>query len=309
MKALITGINGFVGGHLSSFLIKKGYTVFGTDHSGNNLISGVKTFNIDVTDTEGIFSLVKEVKPDLIFHLAAISSIKTCKDNPELTKKVNVGGTDNIMSACVNNNINPKILITSSAQAYGIPKDIPVDESHTANPVNEYGQSKVEQENISLNFFKKNNLNVIISRSFNHIGPNQSTGFVCSDFAKQIAEIEKGVIKPDIHVGDLSPKRDFTDVRDIVKAYLLLLEKGKAGEIYNIGSGNSHSIKEILEKLVAKSKLSIKVIENKSFFRESDIPILTANIKKFVNLTGWKPQITINESLTDILNYWRNIIK
>jgi len=308
MKALITGVNGFVGGHLSSFLLSKGFEVFGTDRSSNGVTKGVKVFIVDVTNKEGVNNLIRDIKPDFVFHLAAVSSVKTCKENPELTKQVNVVGTENLLSACVKNKINPNILITSSAHVYGIPKHLPIDESHPVGPVNEYGSSKLDQENASLKFYSENGLNIIISRSFNHIGPNQGTGFVCSDFAKQIAEIEKGFKKPEILVGDLSSKRDFTDVRDIVKAYVLLLEKGKAGDIYNIGSGKGYSIKEILDKLVLLSESDINIVEDKSLFRNNDIPVLVANNKKFTSLTSWKPEIGIDKSLKDILNYWRSVI-
>lgn len=307
MKALITGINGFVGRHLSNLLLKKDFEVFGVDKSKNNALKGVKYFKVDITVKEAIGGIIKELEPSLIFHLAAISSVQICTENPQLTKKVNVVGTSNLLSACVEQKINPKILITSSAQVYGIPKYLPIDESHPVNPINEYGKSKLEQENIALSFFKRYNLSLIISRSFNHIGPNQRTGFVCSDFAKQIAEIEKGIIKPEIGVGDINTKRDFTDVRDIVSAYLLLV-KGSPGEVYNIGSGIGYDIKDILTKLLAKSKVDIKIVEDKSLLRKSDIPTLIANNQKFVNLTKWKPTFSVDESLEDILNYWRNIV-
>ncbi len=307
MKALITGANGFVGKHLSDLLQKKGFVVFAADlnKTKNNRINFIK---IDITNKKQVSDLIKKVKPDYIFHLAAISSVKTCKDNPKLTQKINIGGTKNIMLACIENKINPKILITSYAYIYGIPKYLPIDESHPVNPINKYGKSKLEQENISLKFFKQDKLNVIISRSFNHIGPNQAVGFVCSDFAKQIAEIEKGLTKPKIHVGNLNSKRDFTDVRDMVRAYLLLIERGKSGEIYNLGSGKCYIIKEILKKLIAKSKSKIKIIEDKSLFRKFDIPALIVNNKKFVDITGWKSKINLDKSLIDILDYWRGVV-
>lgn len=308
MRALITGVNGFVGGHLSAFLLSKGFEVFGADSGGDCKLEGVKFFTVDITDAVKVNDLVKVSKPDFVFHLAAVSSVKACKDNPKLAKRVNVFGTENLISACVNNRINPKILIISSAHVYGIPKYLPIDESHPVGPVNEYGASKLEQENASLKFFDREKMHIIISRSFNHIGLNQGKGFVCSDFAKQIAEIEKGLKKPEIKVGDLNSKRDFTDVRDIVRAYVLLLQKGKAGEIYNIGSGKEYSIKEILDKLVALSKSNIKIVEDGSLFRKSDIPILVADNSKFVGLTGWKPEISIDRSLSDILDYWRSVV-
>jgi len=307
MKALITGINGFVGGHLSALLLKNGFEVSGADTEKNSKVQGVTYFQADIVAKDIVY-IIKKSKPDLIFHLAAISAVKICKENPRLTKKVNVDGTTNLLSACVENKINPKILVTSSAHVYGIPKCLPIDEDHPLNPINEYGRSKLEQENVALHFFREHKLNIIISRSFNHIGPNQSTGFVCSDFAKQVAEIEKDVVKPEIHVGNLNTKRDFTDVRDIVRAYILLLENGTPGEIYNIGTGNGYSIKEILNILFAKSNVDIKVVEDKLLVREQDIPTLIANNKKFVSLTKWTPKFSIDQSLTDILNYWRTLV-
>ena len=302
MRALITGFNGFVGGHLSNLLLEKGFDVFGTDRTG---IDSTKFFRVDITNKSDVFDLIKKIKPDYIFHLAAIASIDICEANPVLARKINVGGTENLLSACLQNNLNPKIFIPSSAHVYGIPKSLPINENHQVCPISEYGKSKLEQERASLEFFKRYGLNVFISRSFNHIGPNQSTGFVCSDFAKQIIEIEKGLKKPEINVGDLSPMRDFTDVRDIVRAYLLLLEKGTPGEIYNIGSGKGYSIKEILNILISKSNIEIEIKLDRIRFRKSEIPSLIANNKKFSELTGWKPLIDIKKSISDILAYWR----
>jgi len=305
MKALITGVNGFVGQHLSEFLLGKGYQVYGIDMQDNNDNKKVKYIKCDITNFRSVNAAIKNSKPDLIFHLAAVSSPQSCENNPELTKKVNINGTENILLSCFVNKINPKVLITSSAQVYGAPVYTPIDEKHQIKPINKYGESKLEQEKAALKFFREKKIAVIISRSFNHIGPGQLTGFVCSDFAKQIAEIEKGVAKSEIHTGDLSKKRDFTDVRDIVKAYLLLLQKGVPGEIYNIGSGKAYEMKFILEKLVSYSKIKIKIIEDKNKFGKGDIPVLQANNRKFVNLTGWKPEIKIEDTLKDILNFWR----
>lgn len=303
MKALITGVNGFVGSYLSNFLVDNGFQVFGTDLTEKN--SGkFSFFKADITEKEEISNIIKKIRPDLIFHLAGIASPSACEKNPELAGKVNVSGTENLLYACVENKINPRILITSSAYVYGVPKYTPIDENHPANPVNEYGKSKLEQEKVALRFFKELGIKSIISRSFNHIGPGQALGFVCSDFAKQIADIEKGGIKPEIHVRNLSPVRDFTDVRDIANAYLLLIENGKPGEIYNIGSGKGILIRDILNKLIGMSSKKIRVIQDKSEINDS-VPVLIADNKKLVKLTGWKPKISIDESLRDILEYWR----
>lgn len=305
MRALITGFNGFVGGYLSNLLLDKGFEVFGADRASGNSTERARLFKVDITNKKDASNLIKESKPDYIFHLAAITSVGACEENPSLAREVNVGGTENLLFTCVKHGINPRILITSSAHVYGIPKHLPIDEKHPVNPVNAYGKSKLEQENISLEYFRKHRLNVLISRSFNHIGPAQKTDFVCADFAKQIAEIEKGLKKPEISVGDLSPVRDFTDVRDIVRAYLLLLEKGIPGEIYNIGSGRGYSIKEMLDMLLSKTDKEIKIKGDKARFRKSEIPSLIANNKKFSSLTGWKPKFSIEESLSGILDYWR----
>lgn len=306
MRVLITGVGGFVGGHLSNLLLKEGYQVFGLEKNCTLKKSGVTIFEADITDKKSLSEVIKKVEPNLIFHLAAISAVQICKNNHELTKNVNVEGTKNLMLTCVENKINPRILITSSAHVYGLPSYLPLDENHPTKPVNEYGLSKLEQEKISQFFFKEFKLNIIIARSFNHIGPNQNIGFVCSDLAKQIVMVEKRLVKPEIRVGDLNSKRDFTDVRDIVKAYVYLINQGEPGQIYNIGSGFSYSIKKILEKLIYLTKTHIKVIEDKSLFRSNEIPDLTANNKKFVNLTGWQPSFNINQSLKDILDYWRS---
>lgn len=308
MKALITGANGFVGGHLVDLLLKNGFELFGLDRSKSD-IKWVKSFNADITDEKEVSRVIKECVPDYIFHLAAISSVKLCSENPELARKVNVTGTESIIRACAKNGINPTILVTSSAYVYGVPQHTPIDENHPTNPIDPYGKSKLEQENISLKLFEETGIKVIISRSFNHIGSNQGTGFACSDFAKQIAEIEKGISKPEIHVGNLNPKRDFSDVRDIVKAYLLLLQKGKPGEVYNIGSGKSYSMRHILDVMLSKSTAKIKIVEDKDKFRKAEIPILEANNKKFTDLTGWKPEFSIEQSLSDVLDYWRHIVK
>jgi len=305
MRVLVSGISGFVGFHLSSLLLSRGFEVFGFDRAGSCQVKGVKCHQIDISDKAKLVELLAKVRPDYVFHLAALSSVKTCEDNPELAHQVNVVGTENLLSACIENDLKPKILITSSAYVYGKPEQLPLDESHPVSVVNVYGRSKLAQENIALEFFKKHNLPVIISRSFNHIGPGQGLGFVAADFAKQIAEIEKGIIPPKMRVGDLSAERDFSDVRDIVKAYLFLLEKGLPGHIYNVGSGQAVSIQTLLDKLLSFSSADIEIIKDPSLFRKSDVPVFVANNQKLINQTSWQPIFSLNQSLKDVLEFWR----
>ena len=304
MKALITGVSGFVGPYLVRHLVKSGFEVFGVDRSGKR-VDGCIVEQCDVTDSAAVSSLVGRVRPDFIFHLAGQSSVERSWKEPLLTRDVHVNGTRNLLDAVVAAKIKPRILIVSSAEVYGVPNKIPISESHPVHPVTPYGESRVEQEQMALDYFKGRGLHIIISRSFNQTGPGQPSTFVCSDFGRQVAEAEKG-IKKEIVVGNLDIRRDFTDVRDAVAAYLLALEKGKPGEIYNICSGNSYSIKSILDTLVSFSAAkSIKIVKAASKKRKHDIPELVGNNSKFRETTGWQPRIPIERTLKEILEFWR----
>jgi len=309
MKSLITGISGFVGPHLAEHLLNNKHEVFGVDITKKK-IENVISYQTDILDREGLFSVINEIRPDYVFHLAAQSSVKKSFEQPELTRKINVEGTKNLLDSILNAKISPTALIVSSAQIYGIPKRIPITEQHPLNPQSPYAKSRLEQEKLTLEYSKEHNMKIVIARSFNHTGPGQSEEFVCSDFAKQIVEIEKGLRKPLIKVGNLEAKRDFTDVRDIVKGYLLALEKGKVGERYNLCSGKAYSIEEILYMLIKESECKdIKVRKDPKKMRHSDIPILLGDNSKFRKQTGWKPKIQIEQTLSDILEYWRKQIK
>lgn len=302
MRALITGVNCFVGKHLSKLLLEKGFEVFGFDigdKTNNNIIYQ----KLDILDAEELKNLINKAKPEIVFHLAGFSSVKKSFEQQELCKKINVTGTKNILDAILSGKLNSKILVVSSADIYGIPKSVPIPETAELNPVSPYAESRKEQEELCKQYMGK--LHIIISRSFPHIGPGQSPVFVTSDFAKQIVEIEKGS-QAVIKTGNLEAKRDFTDVRDIVKAYLLAAEKCNAGEIYNICSGKAYSIKGILEKLLSLSQAEIKLEQDPERMRLNDIPILQGDNSKFIKQTGWAPEITLNQSLKDILDYWRN---
>ncbi|MBW2996338.1 GDP-mannose 4,6-dehydratase [Candidatus Woesearchaeota archaeon] len=306
MKAFITGINGFVGKHLSALLLSRGFEVHGIDLSDSfDGDSKVNYQKADLLAPEELNQLMLKIKPDYIIHLAGFSSVKKSFEQPELCRKINVTGTKNLLDAVLSAKINPKILIITSADIYGTPKSVPIPETAELNPVSPYAESRKEQEEICKQYMEK--LQIIISRSFPHIGPGQAPIFVTSDFAKQIVEIEKGK-EPTIKTGNLEAKRDFTDVRDVVKAYLLALEKCKPGETYNICSGKEYSIKEILDMLLSLSQAEIKIEQDPDRMRPSDIPILQGDNSKFKEQTGWSPEIPIETTLKDILDYWRNNI-
>jgi len=313
MKALITGISGFAGSHLAEYLLNKGYKVYGTFYDKStfsnldSFIDRITLYQCDIRNYDNLKKIIKKVQPDEIYHLAAISFVPTSLKNPKLTFDTNLYGTLNLYQAIIELQFNPKILFIGSADEYGIvdENDLPIKEECPLRPVNPYSISKVSADFLSYAYFKNYNLNIVRARPFNHIGPRQSPEFVCSSFAKQIAEIEKGFKEPMIKVGNLEAKRDFTEVRDMVRAYWLALQKGEFGEAYNICSGKAVSIKKILDKLLNMSKKKIKVIQDSKRLRPSDIPLLVGDFKKFIKQTDWKPEIPLEKTLKEILNYWR----
>ena len=313
MKALITGISGFAGSYLAEFLLDKKYKIFGTFYDKstfsnlNGCMDKIEIFECDIRNYNNLKKIIEKVRPDEIYHLAAISFVPTSLMNPKLTFDTNLYGTLNLYQAVIEQKINPKILFVGSADEYGIvnENDLPINENCPLQPVNPYSISKASADYLSHFYFKSYDLNIVRVRPFNHIGPRQSPEFVCSNFSKQIVEIEKGMKEPVIMVGNLEAKRDFTDVRDIVRAYWLAIQKGKSGDVYNICSGKAVSIKEILDKLLSMSKKNIKVKQDLNRMRSSDIPILLGNSTKFWKQTSWEQGIPFEKTLRYILGYWR----
>lgn len=305
-RILVIGASGFVGPYLCQNLIDNGYDVF-----GSKLINQKQNFegqcvNLNILDEDDVFKVLSDIKPDYIIHLAAQSSVKLSWENPTLTFNINVMGIVNIFEALRKLNLKPRILIVGSSEEYGkVDKNL-IDENCETDPLNFYALSKVTQEKIALIYHKNYGFDVICARSFNHIGPGQSTQFVVADFAKQIVEIEKTSQQGNIYVGNLSAKRDFSDVRDIVNAYRLLIEKGRSGELYNVGSGNCIAISEILNKLISYSNAKINIVVDKNKFRPVDTPEIKANINKLKKDTDFKAKHNIDETLMGVLKYFRN---
>lgn len=315
-KVLITGITGFAGNYLSDYLLKQNkFEVSGTylnDKSLSNLDNkdSLKLYKVDLLDPQATDKLVQYEKPDYLFHLAALTSAKKSFSDPKETFVNNVSGQINLLESIVKSELfETKILIVSSAEVYGLvgPEDLPIDESTPFNPTNPYSVSKLAQDFLGLQYFNSHKLNIVRVRPFNHVGPKQPPHFVVSAFANKIALIEKGK-ESVMSVGNLEAKRDFTDVRDMVRAYLLALEKGKSGDVYNLGSGTSHKISEILDILKGMSTTEINIEQDPSLMRPSDDPELLCDPSKFENLTGWKPEIPIEKTLEDTLEYFRKIV-
>lgn len=309
MKALITGVNGFVGNYLSKYLIEQGYTVYGTVIEDNVQMDDVNIKKMNLLNKAEVMETIKGIKPDCIYHLAGQSAVGLSWKEPTLTMNVNINGTINLLDAVRENNIDTKVLIIGSSDEYGVikPAECPISEKHVLNPTSPYAISKVTQEQIAKLYVNSYKMSLIMVRAFNHIGPMQSKNFVVSDFASKVAEIEKGA-EPVIRVGNLEAYRDFTDVRDIVRGYVMLMENGAIGELYNIGSGNAYKIQDILDILLSLSNTKITVEIDPDKLRPSDVPIVQCDNSKIKSHINWVPQYDIKNTLKDTLDYWRNRI-
>lgn len=316
-KVLITGISGFAGSFLASHLLKKNdYEIYGTylsDNSLQNLADSrdkLTLRKLDLNDSDKVASLVQDVKPDWVFHLAALPSPAESFKNPAGFLTNNITAEVNILEALRTNDLtNSRMLIVASAEVYGLvdSSDLPVDEETKFRPISPYGVSKIAQDLLGLQYVLSYDMDIVRVRPFNHLGPRLSPQFAPSAFAKKIVEIETGKEKPILTVGNLEAKRDYTDVRDVVVGYELLLEKGKKGDVYNLGSGKSHKMSEILSTLLSFSKAKIEIKVDKSLLRPNDIPEFVCDHTKITRELGWEPTIPINQSLKDTLDYWRQI--
>lgn len=316
MRALITGISGFVGSHLAEFLLRQNFKVYGTirrrsildniEHLKNEL----KLIEADLTDAYATLKMLTEAEPDYIFHLAAQSFVPTSWRSPVATTTANVVGTINLFEGILHSKLDPKIHVAGSSEEYGMvyKDELPIRESNPLRPLSPYGVTKVAQEMLSYQYHKSYGMKIVVTRAFNHTGPRRGEFFAESNFAKQIAEIQKGRRKPLIYVGNLNAKRDYSDVRDVVRAYFLALHKCDFGEPYNICSGKNRTIKSVLNELLKISKVSAKVIKDPSRLRPSDVEILLGDCTKFKKKTGWEPKIPFSHTLRDLLNYWRGLV-
>ncbi|MBN1824474.1 MAG: GDP-mannose 4,6-dehydratase [Endomicrobiales bacterium] len=314
MKVLITGITGFVGSHLADFLLtKKGVEVWGIERWRSNtenikhIKEKLKIIECDLRDTTSVENTILDIRPDKIFHLAAQSFVPTSWHAPAETLTTNIIGELNVFEAVRKAKINPVIQIAGSSEEYGMvyPNEVPIKETNPLRPLSPYGVSKVGQDMLAYQYSKSYGIKAIRTRGFNHTGPRRGEVFVESNFAQQIAKIEAGKQNPVIHVGNLEAKRDYTDVRDMVRAYWLATEKCNPGEEYNICSGKDWKIQEVLDILLGYSKIKVEVKPDPSRMRPSDVMVLLGDNTKFRNATGWKPEIEFKQTMKDLLDYWR----
>ena len=307
-KGLVIGAAGFVGSYLIEEMYSCGIDSYATKLPHERLEhERAKVYDLDILSKEAIVTLLLEIRPDYIFHLAAQSSVGLSWKNPGLTVDVNIKGSINVMDAVRELYYKPRVLLIGSGEEYGHirPVETPIREDNLLRPGNIYAATKACQNMIGSIYAQAYDMQMMMVRSFNHIGPGQAPMFVVSDFCKQVAEIEKGLREPVMYVGNLAAKRDFTDVRDVVKAYVGLIQQGVPGETYNMGSGHAVEIRKILDMIISLSEKEIRVEIDPNKIRPVDVPIIEADITKIHELTGWKPQIELNQTIRDTLDYWR----
>jgi GDP-4-dehydro-6-deoxy-D-mannose reductase len=317
-KVLITGVNGFVGSHLAEHILDNNlgevYGIVKSEDSdlGNieHIKDRIKISFCDITDFEPLKKAVEEICPDYVFHLAAKSFVPESWEKPVETIDTNITGTLNLFEAVRGNGCDPIILFSGSSEEYGLVKEdeLPINEGNELRPLSPYGVRKASADLLALQYFWSYGVRIIRARAFNHTGPRRDEVFVCSDWCKQIAEIEAGKREAVIKVGNLKAERDFSDVRDIVRAYWLAAEKCIPGEVYNIGSGKAIEMNGILQKLISMSGREMEVKLDESKMRAIDVPRIVANSSKFRKQTGWKPEINFDDTLKDLLDYWRERI-
>jgi GDP-4-dehydro-6-deoxy-D-mannose reductase len=317
-RVLITGITGFAGSHLAEYFLaeRPEVEVFGTYRwrSRRENIEGIehrlRLIECDLSDAVAVRRALDESRPDAIYHLAAQSFVPSSWVAPLQTLTDNIAGQANIFEAVRSLKLDPAIQIACSSEEYGLvlPDEVPIKETNPLRPLSPYAVSKVTQDFLAYQYFMSYGIRAVRTRGFNHTGPRRGEVFVTSNFSKQVASIEAGIQEPVIRVGNLDAVRDFTDVRDMVRGYVLAAEKGKPGEVYNLASGRAITIRAMLDKLVGMAKVEVRVETDPARLRPSDVEVLIGDASKFHADTGWEAKIPFDKTLADLLDYWRERI-
>jgi len=316
-RVLITGITGFAGSHLADYILAEhgGVEVFGTYRwrsrrdNIEHLESRIQLVEAELGDQSALRGALERSRPDAIFHLAAQSFVPTSWAAPAETFHINASGQINLFEAIRSLKLDPVVQIACSSEEYGLvhKDETPITESNPLRPLSPYAVSKVAQDFLGYQYFRSYGLRAVRTRGFNHEGPRRGEVFVMSNFARQIAAIEAGLHEPVMRVGNLDSVRDFTDVRDMVRAYWLAAERGEPGEVYNIASGRGITIREMLDKLLAMSTVQVRVETDPARLRPSDVEVLLGDSSKFRQATGWEPRLSLEQTLADSLDYWRAV--
>jgi len=313
-RVLVTGVTGFAGSHLVDYMLTRNdCEIFGIQRWRSPLenvlhfMDKITLVECDLRDASSTRDTLERMRPDWIFHLAAQSFVPTSWSAPTESLTTNVLGQLNIFEAVRRIGLQCRIQIACSSEEYGMvyADELPIKETNPLRPLSPYAVSKVAQDLLAYQYWMSWKVDSVRTRGFNHEGPRRGPVFVASDFAKQIADIEKGLKPPVLHVGNLEAKRDFTDVRDMVRGYWLALEKCEPGEVYNLCSGRAYSIQQVLDLLLGMTKVKIEVRQDRLRLRPSDVPVLLGDHSKFTQATGWEPAIPFEQTLRDMLDFWR----
>ncbi len=314
MRYLITGITGFAGSHLAEYLLSRndgevhGIRRWRSRMDNISHLEGKVTLHTcDIRDATAMYELINRLRPDRIYHLAAQSFVPMSWIAPTETLTTNIIGQTNLLEAVRTCACPARIQIACSSEEYGLvrPEETPIKESNPLRPLSPYGVSKVAQDLMGYQYHQSYGMFIVRTRGFNHTGPRRGDVFVTSNFARQIAEIEKGLRPPVIHVGNLEAIRDFTDVRDTVRAYYLVLEQGEPGQAYNVATGKGYRIREMLDILLGLSHVKVSVEPDPQRMRPSDVELLIGDSTKLRQTTGWQPTIPFVQTMSDLLDYWR----
>ena len=309
MRALITGIGGFVGRHLRQHLEEQGDSVCGLGRPAESMdMATVRVFGADLRDRAAIDRIVREAEPQAVYHLAAQSSPAESLSDPWATIGNNLLAQINLFEALLAANLRPRVLVIGSSDEYGRvdAADVPTHEGVALRPLTPYAVSKVGQDMMGFQYFAQHGLPVVRVRPFNHTGPGHDARFVIPSLARQLAQIEAEEREPVLHVGNLDVERDFTDARDMVRAYRLALVAGVPGDVYNLGRGRSARIADMVDELISLCRVAVQTRVDPALLRPTDIPRQEADTRKFTALTGWQPLIPWHTTLSDTLDYWRS---
>ena len=314
MRLLITGITGFVGSHMAEYALAQGAAVSGSvrwrsrTENIEHLRGKIQLIECDLRDSASVRRLLAASAPTHVIHLAAQSFVGASWHMPAETLSTNITGQVNLLEGIREIRSPPRVLVIGTSEEYGLvhPDELPISETNPLRPLSPYAVSKVGQDLMGFQYFRSYGLPILRTRAFNHEGPRRGDVFVTSNFAKQVAEIEAGRHDPVIDVGDLTPRRDYSDVRDIVRGYWMLLERGEPGEVYNLCSGRTWTIQHVLEFYLDRSRakgISIRVDPER--LRPSDVMVLEGDPSKIHKALGWQTEIPFERTLTDLLEYWR----
>jgi len=286
-------------------------TVYGDLENIAHLEGRLELHHVELSQMDAAVAVLEATRPDYVIHLAAQAVPSLARHDPWPTLETNIRLQFNMLHAVKNLGLDCRMLVVGSGEEYGLVTagELPVGEDTPLRPLNEYAVSKIAQEMLGLQYYLAFGVPVVVVRPFNHVGPRQRLGFVAPDFARQIAEAEAGLSDPVMSVGNLDVSRDFSDVRDIVLGYHLAIVQGEPGEVYNLGSERACSIRDLLDTLVSYSEVRVEVRQDATRLRPADVPVVVSDCSKFRQLTGWRVTIPFDESLADVLDYWRGVVR